>query len=148
MAIGMILLMSGIGVMTMQYIRLSAHHHIDSYHKEQAQIFMRSLIEAAILKIHEQNRSQDGCLESFTMSNSKSDKNKTFIGRVKIEKYYLYKGKDNDKNTPSCSNIESIDYSPSHGYVIIEVVVESNQSHPKMRGTTPIRIVTRSVQHP
>ena len=56
MALGMILLLSAAGVLTIKYISISAKHTADSYIKEQADIFAQSVLEATILKIQGHDR--------------------------------------------------------------------------------------------
>jgi len=69
---------------------------------------------------------------------------------MNITKYFLFNGKDNGgEDWPSsCSDRNiSIGYEDSHGMILLEAVVESNNSHPKM-GDIKIRIVRRSLQRP
>jgi len=147
MAIAMIVMLSGAAIMTMKYVSISATHISDNYLKEQAQIFAKSVLEAAILKVEGYDRSVNSdCLESFNTSSVDG----RFLASVKIKHYYLYNGKDNDGSSlANCSLVESIETEESHGYVTIEVVVDTNQSHPKIKNyTSPIRVVERSLQRP
>lgn len=147
MAIFVILLLSGAAVLTLKYVSIHAKHTADSYIKEQAEIFMQSVIEATILKIEGYDRSSGNCLQTPLKF---YDNDKRFIADVNITKYYLYNGKDNNGNSLSCGGIvKSISTEESHGYVIIEVVVETNNSNPKIKGfVSPIRIAERTLQRP
>lgn len=146
MAIFVILLLSGAAVLTLKYVSIHAKHTADSYIKEQAEIFMQSVIEATILKIEGYDRSSGSCLKTLKFY----DNDKRFIADVNITKYYLYNGKDNNGNSLSCGGIvKSISTEESHGYVIIEVVVETNNSNPKIKGfVSPVRIAERTLQRP
>ena len=159
MAIGMILILSGAAIMTLKYVSISSKHIADSYIKEQAEIFTQSVMEATILKIegHDRNDSStsvnnsaetfDGnCIKSLTFKSA----NEQFNANVTISKYYLYNGVDNDGvyhcNTQDLDG--NISTSESHGYVMIETIVTTDQTNAKIKGTTPIRIVKRSLQRP
>jgi hypothetical protein len=148
MAIGMILILSGAAIMTLRYVSISAKHISDSYIQEQAEIFAQSVLEATILKIEGYNRSVNhDCLYNLTFHSSDSK----FDANVTISDYYLYKGKDNNgvDTLPNChANIISIDAGESHGYVMIEAVITSNQINAKIKGSSLVRIVKRSLQRP
>ena len=146
MAIGMILILSGMAIMTMKYVSISAKHISDSYIKEQAEIFSQSVLEATILKIEGYDRAANGdCLSSLTFHSNDG----RFDANVSIKAYYLYEGKDNDGENNYCGALtNAIDTSESHGYVMIETVITANQSNAKIKGSSPIRIVTRSLQRP
>jgi len=147
MAIGMILLLSGAAILTMKYVSISAQHITDSYVKEQAEIFAKSILEASLLKIEGYDRSTNkDCLREFDAQSADN----RFLAKVYIEHYYLYNGEDNDGSTlDNCTIDENISTSESHGYVVVEVVVTTNESHAKIKNfVTPIRIVMRSLQRP
>ncbi len=157
MAIGIILILSGAAIMTLKYVSISAKHISDSYIKEQAGIFAQSILEATILKIegHDRNASStnnsaetfDGNCTKSLVFNSSDGK---FHADVNITKYYLYNGVDNDGKYHCSSNSldANISTSESHGYVMIETVVTTNKNNAKIKGSTPIRIVKRSLQRP
>jgi len=146
MAIGMILILSGMAIMTMKYVSISAKHISDSYIKEQAEIFAQSVLEATILKIEGYDRETNGnCLSNLQFHSSDG----RFDANVSITAYYLYQGKDNDGENNYCGSLtNSIDTRESHGYVMIQSVITSNQNNKKIKGSTPIRIVKRSLQRP
>lgn len=144
MAIFMLLLLGGLGALTLKYARISAKHFADSYVKEQAQLFMDSVIEYTILQIegYERNATNQ-CLQKLNFTSP----NKRYNAKVEILKYYLFQGKDNDGDSPNCpaERIEAIQSRASHGYVLLKVVVETNQS---ARVATPVRITKRVLQRP
>lgn len=147
MAIGMILVLSGAAILTMKYVSISAQHITDSYVKEQAEIFAKSVLEAALLKVEGYDRSTNNdCLTDFSTESADG----RFLAKVYIRHYYLYNGEDNDGTTlDNCSIDENISTNESHGYVIVEVVVTTNDSHAKIKGfVTPVRVVLRSLQRP
>ena len=149
MAIGMILILSGAAIMTLKYVSISAKHITDTYMQEQAEIFSQSVLEATILQIEGYKRSSlSDCIEQLEFDSN----DKKFHADVKITHYYLYDGKDNDgvDTLPNCSSdIVSISTRESHGYVMIETIVTTNENNKRIKGyVTPIRIVTRSLQRP
>jgi len=145
MAIAMILILSGAAIMTLKYVSISAKHISDSYIKEQAEIFAQSIMEATILKIegHVRNASSS-CLNNLVFHSADSK----FDANVTISKYYLYNGVDNDGGNYCAGLNVNINTRESHGYVMIETVVTTNQNNAKIKGSTPVRIVKRSLQRP
>ena len=141
MALMMILILSGAAALLVRYISISAHHRVDSYLREQAEIFMQSVIEATILKIEGQDR-ESGCVRSLRFVSP----DQCFNAYIKVTRYYLY----NNENVGQCTDkSRSIATPESHGYVIIEAVVEGNMSHPKLAGfAEPLRITERTLQRP
>ena len=152
MAIGMILILSGAAIMTLKYVSISAKHISDSYIKEEAEIFSQSVMEATILQIegHDRNTTFDGSSDNCIKQLEFNSSDKKFHADVNITKYYLYNGVDNNGSWyDNCSDRNvSIDTEESHGYVTIEIVVTTNQNNAKIKGSTPIRIVRRSLQRP
>jgi len=149
MAIFIILLLAGASVLTLKYTSISAKHFADSYIKEQAEIFSQSVLETTILKIEGTDRTNE-CLTGFTLL---SDAGK-FTADVNISKYYLYGDDYDNANGTGCDktnngNIKRIQTEESNGYVLINIVVQTNKSNKKIGNyISPIRIVTRSLQRP
>jgi len=146
MAIMMILILSGMAIMTMKYVSISAKHISDSYIQEQAEIFAQSVLEGTILKIEGYDRATNGnCIDNLIFHS----KDGRFDANVSIRDYYLYKGKDNDGQNNYCGALtQDINTSESHGYVMIETIITTNQDNNKIKGSTPIRIMQRSLQRP
>ena len=144
MALFIILILAGASVLTLKYSSISAKHFADSYIKEQAEIFAQSVLETIILKIEGTDRSQK-CLTDFNLTSA----DEKFTGHVNISKYYLY-GDDYDDATACSSSVkQKIKTEESNGYVLINIVVETNASNSKIGNyISPVRIVTRSLQRP
>ena len=138
-AIVIILLVTGIMMLAMKYARVGAVHTIDSYTREQAELFMRSALEIAILQIEGHDRSS-GCLQHVRIVS----KDRKFIADVNITHYYLVEG---SSDASKCGSLTvPIHTEDSHGMVMIEAMVESNTSHPKI--VHPVRLLRRTLQHP
>ena len=144
MALFIILILAGASVLTLKYTSISAKHFADSYIKEQAEIFAQSVLETTILKIEGTDRSQK-CLTDFNLTSADGK----FTAHVNISKYYLYRD-DYDKATACSSSVKKeIKTEESNGYVLINIVVETNASNNKIGSyISPVRIVTRSLQRP
>jgi hypothetical protein len=140
-----ILFIGGIVTVTMRYASLGAKHYADSYTREQAELFMQSATEAALLRISGKNRSTLAeCANEFNITSSDS----RFTAEINVTNYYLLGGKDNDGLTWNCGidrNV-SIDTPESHGMINMTVIVESNNSNPKI--LHPVRLQRRSLQRP
>jgi len=141
MAIFILLILSGATVLTLKYVSISAKHFADSYIKEQAEIFAQSVLETTLLKIEGTNRSKE-CLTTLSLTSADGK----FNAYVNITKYYLY----DDANETKCDSVkQKIQTEESNGYVLIEIVVETNSANSKIGNyISPIRIVTRSLQRP
>jgi len=135
MAIFVLLLLGGLSVLTLQYVRIHATLFADSYTKERAEIFWQNALEAALMRI-EANKSD---------LNMTSDDG-AFRSYVEVEKCYLYR---NNKNHPNVNcpadKVEAISTEESNGYMLLKIVVEST---PHAKVLTPVRITRRSLQRP
>jgi competence protein ComGF len=141
MAIFMLLVLSGITVLTLKYVSISSKHFADSYTQEQAEIFLQSVIEATLLEIEGTQR--DGTCATLLSDDSFTSADGKFDANVTIERYYLYHGEDNDgSDLSSCSLVKSIDTRESHGYIMMHVVIGSQKAF------SPIRVVYRGLQRP
>ena len=135
MAIFVLLLLGGLSVLTLQYVRIHAILFADSYNKERAEIFLQSALEAALMRI-EANESDlnmtsaDGAFRSY----------------VEVEKCYLYRNNDNHTNI-NCPDdkVVAVGIPESNGYILLKIVVEST---PNAKILMPIRITRRSLQRP
>ena len=142
MALFIILILAGASVLTLKYTSISAKHFADSYLKEQAEIFSQSVLETTILKIEGTDRTNK-CLTDFNLTSADGK----FTADVNISKYYLY---GDDYDSANCNNVKKrIQTEESNGYVLINIVVETNASNNKIGSyISPVRIVTRSLQRP
>lgn len=136
-ALMIILVISGIVTVTMKYASINAQHYADSYTREQAELFMQSATEAALLRISGHNRNALGCLSELNITSS----DQRFNAFITIEKYYLADG-----STCAGTLSQAIQSEESHGMVSMKVVVQSNASNPKVLHA--IRLERRSLQRP
>jgi hypothetical protein len=136
-ALMIILIVSGIVTITMKYASINAQHYADSYTREQAELFMQSATEAALLRISAYNRSDGTCMKNISITSS----DHKFDANVTVERYYLADG-------TTCSNVnfDPVQTEESHGMVTMNVIVESNASNPKILHA--VRLIRRSLQRP
>ena len=132
-----LLFIGGIVTVTMKYASLGAKHYADSYTREQAELFMQSATEAALLRISAYDRSGGTCMKTFTLASSDG----RFDANVTVERYYLADG-------TTCSNVPytPIQTEESNGMVSLRVIVASNDANAKI--LHPIRLERRSLQRP
>lgn len=131
-----ILFIGGIVTVTMKYASLGAQHYADSYTREQAELFLQSATEAALLRISGQNRTVSGCLSNLIVRSSDGK----FDANVTIEQYYLADG-----TTCGGTLSQAIQTEESNGMVSMRVIVTSNAN---ARVLHPIRLERRSLQRP
>lgn len=146
-AIMIILIISGIAVLTLKYASMQSKQYSDTFLREQALLFLQSATEATLFEISGYDRQlHNSCIKNIKIISPDN----LFIAEMKIEKYFLYEGKDNH-GSPwpiACSDLNySIDYEKSHGMILLDAIVEINSTHPKGNGHK-IRIVHRSLQRP
>ena len=137
-----LLFVGGIVTVTMKYASLGAKHYADSYTREQAELFMQSATEAALLRIGAYDRSDGSCLNSVIVDSPDGK----FQAAVAIERYYLADGS-------GCNNgvsVTAIQTPESHGMVIMKVVVDSTDpaTDSTLKVGHPIHLVRRSLQRP
>lgn len=138
-----ILLVSGLMTMALKYASLTAKHTADSYLRERAELFMKSAIELTLLAISGYDRKTNGnCLQKVKVTSA----DQRFIADINITKYYLLQGSDDCSYCGSrCQPIQTED---SHGLVMLEVKVESNDTSPRNQGREKIRLLRRTLQRP
>ncbi len=138
MAIFMLLLLAGLSVVTLKFVRIHAKQYVDSYNKEQAQLFMQSVVEATLMRIHGYRRNGD-CLRTISFLSP----DQRFEANVTIEKYYVFDKSAN--NMQNCPIAQEITTPQSNGYVLMSVVVSSTDDAKIGR---PIRMTKRTLQRP
>lgn len=136
-ALMIILVISSIVTVTMKYASINAQHYADSYTREQAELFMQSATEAALLRISAYDRSGGNCMSDLNISSSDN----RFNAAITVDRYYLADGSVCN-NTP----YSAIQSEESNGMVSMKVVVQSNASNPKVLHA--IRLERRSLQRP
>lgn len=143
-ALIIIVIVSGLLVIAMKYANITTKQTTDLYVKERAQLFIDEAVEVTLLAISGFDRSGGDCLKNLTIRSE----DKRFLADINITKYYLYNGADNDGSIlVSCGRVVSIDTEDSHGMALLEVVVETNATHPKNRNKV-IRLTRRTLQRP
>jgi hypothetical protein len=131
----MMLLVSGMMLLVLKYASISAKHTADSYLHEQAELYLNSSIEKALLAISAYDRSAGDCYATYSDSNS--NRGKVFSVNITMERYYLY--------NESCSNVDytTITTPESHGMLIMDVEVNAT-----IDGILTTRILRRTLQRP
>ena len=134
-AIMMILIVSWMMIVALKYASISARHTADSYVKEQAELYLNSSIEKALLEISAFDRSGGECYDSY--SDSISNHGKNFSVDITMQRYFLY--------NETCSNVDysTVTTSESHGMVIMDVEVNAS-----IDGVLTTRILRRTLQRP
>lgn len=132
-----ILFIGGIVTVTMRYASLGAKHYADSYTREQAELFLQSATEAALMRISAYDRTDGSCLGTLTV---RSSDNK-FNADITIERYYLADG-------TTCNNVAytPIQSEESNGMISMRVIVTTDNTNTKI--LHPIRLERRSLQRP
>ncbi len=125
-------LMSGILAIAMKYASISAKQTADLYTKEQAELFMQSSIEVALLGLSDHNKST-GCIHTVKVISE----DKRFVADINISDYFLISSENCDRKT-------LIDTEGSNGMIMMDIVVETNNSHPK--NSDKVRVVRRTLQ--
>ncbi|NPA04417.1 MAG: hypothetical protein GXO61_06100 [Epsilonproteobacteria bacterium] len=115
----------------LKVLKVSLVTTVDTYHKKQALLFLKSSFQHTIFKLQTHNR-QNGCLKNLTFTSKK------FTAQVEIKRYYFFNGVDND-GMQHCEPklVKAIKTPQSNGYVLFKIVVTSKET-PKT--LTPIRI--------
>jgi len=115
------LILSGLLTITMKYATITTKQTADLYVKEQAELFMSSAIELALLGISASNTKP-------LMIKVISD-DKRFIANI-FMRYYIYG--------------TNLDTEASNGMIDMIIAVETNNTNPK--NSHPIRLIRRSLQ--
>ncbi len=137
-ALMIILIISGIMLVTLKYSRIAVQHTADSYVREQLELYLNSVMEATLLEISLQDKSS--CVSTYTPP-SVSKKGVVYAGSVNIEKYYLLNGVS---EFGSCSaTIENIQSEESHGMVLMQIEVTATRD-----GNISNRLLRRTLQRP
>ncbi len=145
-ALLVIVLVSGILVIAMKYATVSVKQTSDIYVKEAGELFMDSAVEMSLLAISGYERNAiSHCLDEVTVISS----DKRFKADVNITNYFLLK--DSNDST-FCKgglgySVHDIQSDDSHGMVMLEVVVQTDPTHPKNQGKD-IRLTRRTLQRP
>lgn len=145
-ALLVIILISGIMTIAMKYARVSVKQTSDLYVRESAELFMNSAVELTLLAISGYDRNVNGnCLHEVNITSA----DKRFTADVNITKYFLYNGNNecDDGNNATDDRNQTIFTEDSHGMVMLELIVETNATHPKNQNKV-IRLTRRTLQRP
>jgi type II secretory pathway pseudopilin PulG len=116
------LILSGLLTIAMKYATITTKQTADLYVKEQAELFMSSAIELALLGIS----STATRIENIKIISD----DKRFTADVNITEYYIFG--------------DNLDTEESNGMIDINIVVETNNTHPK--NSRHVRLTRRSLQ--
>jgi len=137
-AIIILLLVSTLMVVVVKVAFISVKHASDTYLQQRAELFMQSVTENALLAIEGYNRKENNnCLTKMHFV----DENKKFEANVTVLRYYCYDMSD----CPCGSLTKKIKTDKSHGYVLLKIVVEGNET---LLGGKKIRLSQVSLQRP
>jgi len=139
-ALIIMLLIATLMVVVIKFAFISVKHTSDSYLTQRAQLFMQSSMENAILAIEGYDRKSNGCLRNIHFI----DENGMFEANIAVLRYYCFD--ENDCNCSSSDLINDIQTDKSHGYVLMNRVVERNTSHPRIN--KKIRLEKVTLQRP
>ena len=149
-ALIVIVLIGGLMSVVMKYAQFSIKQTKDLYIKESAELFMQSAVELGVLAIEEYDRvANSNCLSTIRVTSS----NKRFYADINITDYFLYDTNSSSDDYDICKNsqngyrVHKVDTEDSHGMVMLEIVVETNTSHPKNQNKK-IRLLRRTLQRP
>lgn len=139
-ALIVIVMISGIMTIAMKYATISVKQTGDLYAKESAELFMDSAVELTLLAISGKDRST-GCLRDVNITSVDG----RYKANVTIANYYLLNG---SLDYGYCGALSiPIQTEETHGMVILEMIVETNATHPKNQGKN-IRLTKRTLQRP
>jgi hypothetical protein len=136
-AIMIILIISGLMIVVLQYSRIAAKHTADTYVREQAELYLNSVLEMTLLRISLQDKTT--CLSSYVPP-AVTKNGVEYSGNVDIVKYYLLNGVS---EFGSCGIVENIQTEETHGMALMQIEVIA-----KVDGNTSARILRRTLQRP
>ncbi len=144
-ALIIILIVSGLMIVTLKYSKIAAHHTADTYVKEQLELYLDSVIEMTLLSISLQDRETLGCIDSY-IPPSITKKNVTYSANIEITKYYFYTQSDDFTGSycaASSASVIEIESEETHGMIMMEV-----DAVVRVSGTVVKRILRRTLQRP
>lgn len=128
----MIIFLSTIFTITIKYASLTTKQTVDTYNKEEAELFLSSAVEMTILAIQGYKRESGNCLKTVKIISP----DQRFIADINISRYYLF--------YDICDDAYYINTPASNGTVMLDITVETNATHPK--NAHPLRITKRTLQ--
>lgn len=138
-AMMMILIVSGMMIVVLKYAAIGSKHIADSYVREQAELYLNSVVEQTLLAISARDRAASGCLEHF--SDSLTKRGVVYSASVEITKYYLLAG---SADAGYCGGLSvPIQSEETHGMAMLQVEVNAS-----VDGVPSVRILRRTLQRP
>lgn len=138
-ALLILLLVSFLLMLVLKTSSIGLKHSSDTYIKEQAELFMLTTIENAIMSIEGYERNDSSkCLKHiyFKSSDNRFESNTTVL------RYYCY---DTDK-CPNCDIAKKINTDKSQGNIVLYTVVQTTNS--LRNGGKKIKITKVTIQKP
>jgi len=140
-ALFILVLVSFLLMLVLKASSVGVKHVSDTYLKAQAELFMHSSIENAIMAIEGYKRnSSNKCLKNihFTSSDGR------FEANISVLRYYCY-DKDNS-DCKYCDNAVNIETSKSNGNVVLYTIVQTTDS--ARNGDKKLRFSKVTIQKP
>jgi hypothetical protein len=138
-ALLILVLVSFLLMLVLKASSVGVKHVSDTYLKEQAELFMHTSIENAIMAIEGYERnSSSGCLKDINFKSSDG----RFEANISVLRYYCYDMSD----CPSCDIAVKIDESKSHGNVVLYTTINTTNS--PRNGNKKLRFTKVTIQKP
>jgi len=138
-ALLILVLVSFLLMLVLKASSVGIKHVSDTYLKEQAELFMHTSIENAIMAIEGYERnSSNKCLKKINFTSS----DERFESNITVLRYYCY---DMSK-CPNCDIAEKIDESKSQGNVVLYTIVQTTDS--ARNGSKKLRFSKVTIQKP
>jgi len=137
-AIAILLLVGGMLSLTLKYASISAHHTVDSYIREQAELLENSMMEHYLLDIADYNRSDGTCLGSMFYDAADYDSDGVDYNVSMRSTLYYLQGE-------SCSNVDYIDIGDNYSRPMVIIESEVNAT---IDGKLAVRMIRRRLQFP
>lgn len=138
-ALMIILIISGLMIVVLQYARIASQHTADTYIREQTELYLNSAIEMSMLAISLHDRST-GCLSSYAPP-VVTKNGITYAADVNITRYYLLSG---SADAALCGTLSyPVQTEQSHGMTLMEIEASAT-----MGAKTLSRILRRTLQRP
>ena len=140
-AIMIILIISGLMVVVLQYSKIAAKHTSDTYTREQLELYLNSVVEMTLLEISKRDRKISGCLSTPSGLIPVTKKGVSYSANVQIKRYYLLAG---SLDAGYCGGLtQPIETPETHGMVLMEI-----EALATVDGNTTARILRRTLQRP
>ena len=138
-ALFILVLVSFLLMLVLKASSVGIKHVSDTYLKEQAELFMHTSIENAIMAIEGYERnSSSKCLKNIHFTSS----DERFEANISVLRYYCY----DMSECPNCDIAKKIDESKSNGNVVLYTIVQTTNS--PRNGSKKLRFSKVTIQRP